>query len=265
VQKFTRPITREIELAGERLALTLDQKGISVRVVGTRNKPPRELSWAALLGQLGRQRTPAAEPTAEELAAAIKGLKTAPAPAAEKTAATTAPGAKAGEDDQVKDLLTRLEEWLKKHRPRYLKALRPGATAPELDALQTALGVPVPGSLRTLLAWHNGQTGDFVGCFEASWRLLGTERIAALHRELLANPENGWERGWIPFLDDDRDNCVCLDTSQPEAPVRAYWQVTKQRPVLAPSLVAWLKDFVEAVLRGEYTEDSERGDFLRSS
>jgi cell wall assembly regulator SMI1 len=266
VQKFTRPITREIELGGERLALTLDQKGISVRVLGTRNKPPRELTWGAVLSLLGRQKTAAAEPTAEELAAAIKALKTPPAPAAEKAPAAPAQGGTTtGEGDPVKDLLTRLEQWLKEHRPRYLKALRPGATAAELDALQTALGVPVPDGLRKLLAWHNGQAGDFVGCFEGSWRLLGTDRIASLHRELLANADNGWERSLIPFLEDDRDNCVFLDGGQAEAPVRAYWQVTKQRPVLAPSLAAWLKDFVEAVLRGEYTQDPERGDFLRSS
>jgi cell wall assembly regulator SMI1 len=264
VQKFTRPITREIELGGERLALTLDNDGISVRVVGTRNKPARRLSWAAVLGLLGRPKTAAAEPTAEEMAAAIKALKTGPA--AEKAPATTAQGGTTtGEGDPVKALLGRLEQWLKEHRPRYAAALSPGATAAELDALQTALGVPLPDSLRTLLAWHNGQAGDFVGCFEASWRLLGKDRIAALRRELLANAENGWERPWIPFLEDDRDNCVFLDTGQPEAPVRAYWQVTKQRPVLAPSLAAWLKDFVEAVIRGEYTQDPERGDFLRSS
>jgi cell wall assembly regulator SMI1 len=261
VQKFTRPITREIELGGERLAVTLDQNGISVRVVGTRNKPPREMSWAALLGVLGRQRPGAAEPGAEELVAAIKALKTAPAPAA--TAPPAAPATE--ESDQVKALLSRLEQWLKEYRPRYLAALRPGATAAELDALQSAVGIPLPDNLRTLLTWHNGQTGDFVGAFEGSRRLPGTERIAALHRELLADHDSGWERAWIPFLEDDRDNYVFLDTSQPAAPVRAYWQDTKERPVLAPSLAAWLKDFVEAVSRGEYVQDPERGDFLRSS
>jgi cell wall assembly regulator SMI1 len=263
MQQFTRPITREIELGGERLALTLGKEGISVRVVGTRNKPPRELSWAALLCLLTRQRTPAAAPTGEELAAAIKALKTGSAPAAaappEKTPAPPPV------DDQVKALLDRLERWLKKHRARYLTALHPGATDAELDALQADLGVTLPPSLRALLVWHNGQGGDFVGAFEASWRLLSAAGIAALHSEVLAEEKSGWQKPWVPLLADDRDNCVFLDTSQTPAPVRACWQGTKDQPVLAPSLAAWLEDFVAAVERGAYVEDPERGDFLRSS
>jgi hypothetical protein len=48
VQKFTRPITREIEIGGERLAFTFGEQGISVRPVGSR-KPPKEITWAAVL------------------------------------------------------------------------------------------------------------------------------------------------------------------------------------------------------------------------
>jgi hypothetical protein len=48
VQKFTRPITREVEIGGERLAFTFGEQGIAVRPVGSR-KPPKEISWATLL------------------------------------------------------------------------------------------------------------------------------------------------------------------------------------------------------------------------
>jgi len=48
VQKFTRPITREVEIGGERLAFTFSEQGIGVRPVGSR-KPPKEINWAALL------------------------------------------------------------------------------------------------------------------------------------------------------------------------------------------------------------------------
>ena len=48
MQKFTRPLTREIELGGERLALTLSADGVVVRPVGSR-KPPHEMSWDKLL------------------------------------------------------------------------------------------------------------------------------------------------------------------------------------------------------------------------
>jgi hypothetical protein len=78
VQKFTRALTREIEAAGERLALTLSEQGIAVRPVGSR-KPPREMSWTRVLCYLaGKSLPPGAEPSAEELAEAVKHLKTAP-------------------------------------------------------------------------------------------------------------------------------------------------------------------------------------------
>ena len=48
MQKFTRPITREIDLNGQRLAVTFNEQGLSIRPVGTR-KPPREITWTDLL------------------------------------------------------------------------------------------------------------------------------------------------------------------------------------------------------------------------
>jgi len=36
VQKFTRPITREVEIGSERLAFTFGEQGIAVRPVGSR-------------------------------------------------------------------------------------------------------------------------------------------------------------------------------------------------------------------------------------
>lgn len=51
MQKFTRPITREVELNGQRLALTFSEQGLSMRPVGSR-KPPREVSWNQLLAHV---------------------------------------------------------------------------------------------------------------------------------------------------------------------------------------------------------------------
>ncbi len=75
MQKFTRPLTREIEVAGERLALTLHDQGLSVRPVGSR-KPPWEFPWATVLHQLiGSGTTVGPQPTAEQLAATLELLK----------------------------------------------------------------------------------------------------------------------------------------------------------------------------------------------
>ncbi len=73
MQKFTRPITREIEIGGERLALTFSEQGIAVRPVGSR-KPPKEITWAGVLTHMAG---PAAgtPPSPEQLSAAVEQLR----------------------------------------------------------------------------------------------------------------------------------------------------------------------------------------------
>jgi hypothetical protein len=71
MQKFTRPLTREVELAGGRLAFTFSEQGLAVRPVGSR-RPPREISWSALLVHM---MGPAQSPSAEEVTAAVESLK----------------------------------------------------------------------------------------------------------------------------------------------------------------------------------------------
>ena len=75
MQKFTRAITREIDLAGERLAVTFDAQGISVRPVGSR-KPPHAMSWGSFLRCLHSCAT--SEASADQVATAVRELRSAP-------------------------------------------------------------------------------------------------------------------------------------------------------------------------------------------
>ena len=280
MQKFTRPITREIELGGERLALTFTAEGISVRPVGSR-RPPREMSWAVLLQALASESGPGPGPGPEQVSAAVAALKSgggrpaaaraaapeppspredAPAPAAPHTHA--GPPA-AGNPVDMPTLLGRLAHWLGQHHRRYLEGLAPGATSEQLASLQNTLGVPLPDDLRELLAWHNGQDDESAGAFEGHWYLMSTHEIESAWRELTGNAERGWRREWVPFLEDDRGNYVFLDASHPGGSVRESWERNPEQPTVAPSLAAWLQDFVGAVERGEYAHDPERGVFMR--
>jgi hypothetical protein len=72
VQKFTRPITREIEIGGERLAVTFSEQGIAVRPVGSR-KPPKEITWAGVLTHMTSPGSSA--PSPEQLSAALEQLR----------------------------------------------------------------------------------------------------------------------------------------------------------------------------------------------
>jgi hypothetical protein len=75
VQKFTRPITREVELGGERLAFTFTEQGLAVRPLGSR-KPPREISWGAVLvHMLSSSEGQAVAPSPDQITAAAASLK----------------------------------------------------------------------------------------------------------------------------------------------------------------------------------------------
>jgi hypothetical protein len=95
MQKFTRPITREIELADGRLALTMTEQGLTVRPVGSR-KPPAEITWAAILCYMTGRGAPGSNTaTPEQVQAAVESLKrgefTHPAPHTATQPATSAP------------------------------------------------------------------------------------------------------------------------------------------------------------------------------
>jgi cell wall assembly regulator SMI1 len=260
MQKFTRALVREIELAGQRLKITLDEQGISVGLIGSR-RPPRAISWAALVAQLGAG--DAMEPDAPTLTTALDAFKAVPSVrkpgrAAEPARAPSAP--------DLLPLLARLEDWLRSHRPRFAAALKPGASEDDLSALSAHLGTPLPIELRQLLSWHNGVGEDFSGAFQENWNLMSAAQIAEAKRELdtqAREGHGGWQPTWIPFLEDDEGDYLCLDPSRAGTPVREYRPGRSELTITAPSLVEWLSDLVSAVEAGQYYEDPERGQFLK--
>jgi len=158
-------------------------------------------------------------------------------------------------------LLARLDAWLKKHRSRFHKNLQPGISPAELDALGKNLGKPGAAALAPLLTWHNGQGDDYVGYFVDHWLLMSADKIVAAKADLDATGgEYGWKQSWVPFFDDDGGNFIALDVAQLPAPVVAFWMGEKAE-TLAPSLEAWLSEFVTAVEAGKFLEDPERGTF----
>lgn len=167
--------------------------------------------------------------------------------------------------DDFGPAIKRLEKWLAKHRRRFLAGLRPGATPAELAALAKAISQPIPGDLQALLSWRNGQGDEEIGYFEEHWLFMGTAAIAAASSELKsAAAKTGWKSAWIPFLDDDGGGYRALDTASPAAPVREFLLGQTEHETIAPSLAAWLRDFVEHLEKGKYHEEPERGTLDRS-
>jgi len=286
MQKFTRSLTREIEVGSERVAVTLDETGVSLRPVGSR-RPPHVLSWSGVIHAATTKLAPSAEQLSEALKILKQGGEKPPTPSSEPPAPSPNPPAPSADAAPVpasapavtatsspsptpvphgiSAALAQIDYWFAKHRSGYHSGLLSGASDTECDALAVALGSPLPGELRTLLQWHNGQNPEVFGAFERSFFLLSTEQIAQAKKELEAEPRNGWKPGLIPFLDDDQDDYVCLDTTKPGTPVVECWRGQPEAVPTAPSLTAWLEGFAAAMEKGEYFEDSERGAFRRKS
>ncbi|MHB1424360.1 MAG: SMI1/KNR4 family protein [Gemmataceae bacterium] len=263
MQQFTRALTREIEVRGERLALTLSKDGLSVRPVGGR-RPPYTMSWSAWLCACVADA--GGEPAAERVQQALESVRAgatkksgAASPPQESDSADAISPESAANGDKMTVLLARLDQWLNTERERFQQALQPGATEAECDALAADVGKPLPEELRALLMWHNGQNPDVAGAFEQSWVLMSTEEIADAKQELDDHPHSGWHNHWLPFLDDDNGDYLCLDLGSPGCPVLECWRGRADHPVVAPSLSAWLEAFVTALEHGAYAEDPERG------
>ncbi len=152
---------------------------------------------------------------------------------------------------------------MQEHRPAIARGLLPPATAEQLDRAEQQLGRPLPQELRTLLSWHNGQSDEVPGAFERCFFLMSAEQIVEAVRDLNSSPPDGWQATWVPFLEDSSDSFVVLDTQQPGAGVRDVWRGQKDHPVVAPTLTAWVQDFLEGLELGAYAEDPERGTFFR--
>ena len=56
----------------------------------------------------------------------------------------------------MQDLLERLENWLKKHRPDYASRLQPGLSSEEIAEIAAPLPFQLADEVIDLYHWHNG-------------------------------------------------------------------------------------------------------------
>ncbi len=171
MQKFTRSLTREIELGGERVAVTLDADGVTLRPVGSR-RPPLTLNWAGVVCAAGQAVSPL-DQVAEAVQVLKKGGEKALVNAPAAVVEVPAPGIPVGPPTSTASvpahLLERIDGWLALHRASFRSSLLSARTDAQFTALASALGAPLPGELQALLRWHNGQSDEAVSAFEAQF------------------------------------------------------------------------------------------------
>ncbi|MER6091306.1 SMI1/KNR4 family protein [Streptomyces bluensis] len=116
----------------------------------------------------------------------------------------------------MQELWHRFEEWLRQNTPGDYSTLRPGVSDADISRLESGVGFPLHGELKSLLSEHNGVTprrsSMAPGAFLLGYSLLDTTGILEWHQNLsgMANEavEEGYEEEvvgrtahtqWVPF------------------------------------------------------------------
>ncbi len=123
----------------------------------------------------------------------------------------------------VKDAWTRIETWCRRHHPRLMEVLNPGASQEELLAIERTIDQLLPEDVRTSLLIHNGQAQsgchflfgqiDLATCERISWEFSGLKGSGDLRHSpadygYTFYPENAiahrfYEDNWIPVAYED--------------------------------------------------------------
>lgn len=144
-----------------------------------------------------------------------------------------------------------LAQWVRLGAP-VVRALRPGLTDAELDAVSSELDLELPNELRELWSWHdgcdrggNGNIGPGGYQFLSSSDAIEAYRLnRRIHGEdpgdLPSDPY--WRRSWVPFMTQDAQrlyiDCDRTTTTR-TSPVRLVsWEWENFDVDIAPSLAS---------------------------
>jgi cell wall assembly regulator SMI1 len=166
--------------------------------------------------------------------------------------------------------LHRLETLWRERRPNLWRLLRPSSTVRYLSDLEHRLRVRLPPSFKRLYLWHDGLKDEHSaveGFF--GWCSLAK---ALKHKRMLDALETGghfsdwrpgvwWNLGWIPFLQFNLEDFVCVDLPGTLGAGRGAVFIRRNsspvRVVLAPSISAWLHAHVEISSIGPASTDDD--------
>jgi hypothetical protein len=141
--------------------------------------------------------------------------------------------------------LARLSTLWADKRPGFEKRLRPGASAASLAKFAKSLGLPLPREVVAFYAWHDGAKDEHEP-LEGNYGWFSLAGIAK-HKKMLDTmgfedettyPKYCWNVAWLPFLQFNYEDVVCLDTRS--GAVFERYNARRSTLVLAPSFRAWL-------------------------
>jgi cell wall assembly regulator SMI1 len=170
--------------------------------------------------------------------------------------------------ETIKEICQRLDALWTVMRPQLALELRPGAASDELAASTGPLLTP---ELKSLYAWHDGAEDihrPFEGFFgwspladvTSTKRMLDELEVESFQRDGWP-PGVWWNSGWIPFLQFNCSDYVCVDVpgSLGRGSGAAFIRRNsgEERVVLAPSLLEWLRAHLEITASGPRGADHD--------
>jgi len=120
----------------------------------------------------------------------------------------------------MKEIIAKLDKWLKKNRPDYYKNLNSGLSDEEIIHWEKQFGFEFPEDFKMLYQWKNGQkkTEQDEGLFDADifdemktvheqWTMFGDDLLDLNEEDNIA-----WGESWLPFMRfRHNSNSYCLD------------------------------------------------------
>ena len=223
--------------------------------------------------------------------------KVSPVASPQKAAAKKSPAAKKGSGKTsagliVRDAQTigtesvasswqRLEKWLAVHHPKLFKALRPPATAKQIETAEKAIGQRLPDSVRESYLIHDGHKrgggsgllfglpllplADIVKVWRQQTEIYKDsqkpKRLAEAAEWVSCFPPESirpcyFHPGWIPISEDAGGNFLALDLNPDSqgftGQVIAYGRDEHCRPVFARSFGQFLSDIADELEAGNF-------------
>jgi cell wall assembly regulator SMI1 len=182
----------------------------------------------------------------------------------------------------MKEVWSRIENWIRANSPQVLEVLQPGASDAEIQALEAFLSIQFPDDVKNLYRLCNGQSKYGFGVLNGR-EFLSLQRIKdewSVWKDLLdagtfedkngrdqgSDPGIGirnvwWSAQWIPLTYDGGGNHDCLDLNPAEGgnwgQIITMWHDDGERKIIAPSFRAWLEHFAEGLESGQYLFSEE--------
>ncbi|MGS2763144.1 SMI1/KNR4 family protein [Sinomicrobium pectinilyticum] len=163
--------------------------------------------------------------------------------------------------------LANLEHRLKENRADYFRCLQPPLTINEICHLEEKYQVKLPGDLKALYQWKNGQKNDCYKAFVNNSMFIPLGEVLDIAAELTSmigfdfDVENWWNEQWIPVFHNGGGDYICYDTggvfTGRKGQLIEFWHADNNRNVIAPSLTVFLSqlnNYYQSVPNGKFDE-----------